>query len=78
MTVGPVVRHVALLTLLMMAAAACYVTGFRKGFVLLAVLGGVLEFVFWVRFFSRRAAVTRLSAFCCNPLRAWALSTLFK
>lgn len=51
MTVGPVVRHVALLALLVMAAAACYVTGFRKGFVLLAVLGGVLEFVFWVRFF---------------------------
>ena len=42
-------RHIALLVLLVVAAAACYAVGFRKGLILLAVLGGVLEFVFWVR-----------------------------
>jgi len=35
--------------LMVVAAGACYVVGFRKGVILLAVLGGVLEFVFWVR-----------------------------
>ncbi len=49
MRVGPVVRHTALLALLVTAAAACYAVGFRKGLILLAVLGGVLEFAFWVR-----------------------------
>lgn len=49
MQVPPVLRHIALLALLVAAAAACYAVGFHKGFVLLAVLGGVLEFVFWVR-----------------------------
>jgi len=48
-TAGPALRHVAVLVLLVVAAAACYTAGFRKGVVLLAVLGGVLEFVFWVR-----------------------------
>jgi len=47
--VPPVLRHIALLALLVAAAAACYAVGFRKGLILLAVLGGVLEFVFWVR-----------------------------
>ncbi len=49
MQVPPVLRHIALLALLVAAAAACYAVGFRKGLILLAVLGGVLEFVFWVR-----------------------------
>lgn len=49
MPASPVVRHIALLVLLVLAAGACYAVGFRKGFILLAVLGGALEFVFWVR-----------------------------
>ena len=40
MLAGPVIRHIALLVLLVAAAAACYAVGFHKGFVLLAVLGG--------------------------------------
>ena len=42
-------RHIALFVLLVLVVGACYAVGFRKGFILLVLLGGMLEFVFWGR-----------------------------
>ena len=43
MLAGPVIRHIALLVLLVAAAAACYALGFRTGFGPFVALGAALE-----------------------------------
>ena len=43
MLAGPVIRHIALLVLLVVAAAACYAVGFRTGFGPFVALGAAVE-----------------------------------